>query len=37
VNGMHYFHFLGYIQIVWVDMVEPTHKGYMQVFTHLVC
>jgi hypothetical protein len=31
VDGMYYFHFLSYILIVWVDMVEPTHKG-MQVY-----
>ena len=32
---MYYFHFLSNIQIVWVDMVEPTRKG-MQVLNHLV-
>jgi hypothetical protein len=32
VDGMYYFHFLSYILIVWVDMIEPTHKG-MQVLT----
>jgi hypothetical protein len=30
-----FFHFLSYIQIVWVYMVEPTRKG-MQVLSHLV-
>jgi hypothetical protein len=35
VDGMYYFHFLSYIQIVWVYMVEPTRKG-MQVLNHLV-
>ena len=36
MDGMYAFHFLLYIQIVWVDMVEPTRKVYMQVLTHLV-
>jgi hypothetical protein len=35
VDEMYYFHFLSYIQIVWVDMVEPTRKS-MEVLTHLV-
>jgi len=35
VDGMYYFHFLSYIHIALVDMVEPTLKG-MQVLTHLV-
>jgi hypothetical protein len=30
---MYYFHFLSYIQIVWVDMVEQTRKG-MQVLIY---
>jgi hypothetical protein len=32
---MYYFHFLSYILIVWVAMIEPTRKG-MRVLTHLV-
>ena len=32
---MYYFHFLSYIQIVWLDMVEPARKS-MEVLTHLV-
>lgn len=35
VYGIYYFHFLSYIQIVWVNMVELTRKG-MQVLTYLV-
>jgi hypothetical protein len=35
VDIMYYFHFLSYIQIVEVDMIEPTRKG-MHVLTHYV-
>jgi hypothetical protein len=30
---MYYFHFLGYIQIYWLDIVEQTRTG-MQVLIH---
>jgi hypothetical protein len=30
---MYYFHFLGYVQVFWLDMVAPTRTG-MQVLIH---